>query len=194
MLVTIFQTLIRCAPKTPHIWDLWIKGKYFVRGRLICNKKGEHKNIAIHQNACSNIRFLCMDHPPMNGKSVPMYWWTIHRRYCPYIRGWSIHRRGSKAIERSDVWIEHSNVWIECSDVWIQRSDEPYIGAPIYGCWGTLQWLPTWVFLRLPRCLSMATFIRSPLVAEAAWNLKTVRDNNHDLTTFSVYTKRIDFL
>ena len=39
-----------------------------------------------------------------------------------------------------------------------------YIGAPMYGCWGTLRWAPTWVFFSLPKHWRMATFIRSHFI------------------------------
>ena len=40
--------------------------------------------------------------------------------------------------------------------------DGPYIGAPMYGCRGTLRWVPMSVFFKLPMHRRMATFIRSP--------------------------------
>ena len=42
-------------------------------------------------------------------------------------------------------------------------NDGLYIGAPMYGCRGTLRWAPTWVFLRLPRCRRMANVYTLPL-------------------------------
>ena len=75
--------------------------------------------------------------------------WTILR--CmdePYIGALAIHRRMVLP------WIYHKSSHT--------LEPQPYIGAPMYGCPGTLQWAPIWVFLRLPRCQWMGTNIRSP--------------------------------
>ena len=54
----------------------------------------------------------------------------------------------------------------------IHTSECPSIGAPMYGCRGTLRWVLTWVFFRLPMCRCMARFIRS-LSKEQDWVVLT---------------------
>ena len=43
------------------------------------------------------------------------------------------------------------------SDVWLHH--RPYIGALMYGWWGTLRWTLTWMFFRLPMRWRIGTFI-----------------------------------
>ena len=51
----------------------------------------------------------------------------------------------------------------------------PYIGAPRYGCRGTLRWALMWVFFRLPMNSLMATFVPSPF-----W----VQLNSHNVSCY----------
>ena len=51
------------------------------------------------------------------------------------------------------------------SYVWtILRSEWSFIGAPMYGCRGTLRWSSMWVFFRLPRCQRKGVITRSRLI------------------------------
>ena len=51
------------------------------------------------------------------------------------------------------------------SYVWtILRSEWSFIGAPMYGCRGTLRWSSIWVFFRLPRCQRNGVITRSRLI------------------------------
>ena len=103
----------------------------------------EHINIAIRRNACLNIE------APKYGPSSDV--WTI-----PPIC----------MDNTSDVWMNRCMVHPYIRGIVYTSVNGPYIGAPMYGCWGMLRWVPTGVFSMYGYIYTLPWIIRFPLCFE----------------------------